>query len=102
MELRRTLRPGGRLYITVHDRVTIERMKEWHQDNWLVRFLHSCPEYEQYCRSDFGMFTIGRSVGSQVFYDVDYLSQRLKPFFRTLAVNVGAYGHQTGILFERL
>ena len=102
MELRRTLRPGGRLYITVHDQVTIEKLKEWPQDNWLVRFLHSCPEYEQYCRSDFGMFTIGRSVGSQVFYDVDYLSQRLKPFFRTLAVKVGAYGQQTGILFERL
>ena len=48
------------------------------------------------------MFTIGRSVTSQVFYDVDYLSQRLEPFFRTLAVSVGAYGHQTGILFERL
>jgi SAM-dependent methyltransferase len=102
LELRRILRPGGRLYITVHDQVTIEKAEEWPDDNWLLRFLHSCPEYASYRRSNFGMFAVGRGMFSQVFYDVDYLTRKLGPFFKTLDVSVGAHGHQTAILFERL
>jgi SAM-dependent methyltransferase len=102
LELRRILRPGGRLFITVHDQVTIEKAEEWSDDHWLLRFLHSCPEYAAYSRSNFGMFTVGRGMFSQVFYDVDYLTRKLGPFFKTLDVSVGAHGHQTAILFERL
>ncbi len=56
----------------------------------------------EYARSDFGMFTIGRALDSQVFYDVDYLSRKLSPFFRTLSVGIAAHGHQTAIVLERL
>jgi ubiquinone/menaquinone biosynthesis C-methylase UbiE len=102
LELRRVLRPGGRLYITVHDQTTIEKAKSWGDEFWLRGFLDSDPNYARYSRSDFGMFTIGRSMKSQVFYDVDYLCRTLEPFFKKLAVSVGAYVHQTGVLFERV
>jgi SAM-dependent methyltransferase len=103
MELRRILRPGGRLYITIHDRATVAAVKEWPAENWLKRYLDSRPEYAEYCRSEFGMFTLGRTPRfTLVFYDADYLSRKLEPFFRTLSVAVGAYGHQTGVLLERL
>jgi SAM-dependent methyltransferase len=102
LELRRILRPGGSLYITVHDQATIAQAAKWPEENWLRGRLYSHPEYEQYARSDFGMFTLGRWLDSQVFYDVDYLSRKLEPFFKTVRVSVGAYCHQTGILLERL
>jgi ubiquinone/menaquinone biosynthesis C-methylase UbiE len=100
MELRRVLRPGGKLFITVH-RGTIAKFQK-SPDWWLTRFLRSCPEYEGYCRSGFGMFTVGRSISAQVFFDVDYLCRRLEPFFQRLAVGVGAHGHQSGVLLERV
>lgn len=102
LELRRVLRPGGRLFITVHDHDTIALSLD--EGSWvygLFGYLRERPDYLEYCRSEFGMFTIGRSLESQVFYDVNYLCRRLEPFFRTLAVGV-AHMHQTGILFERL
>ena len=46
------------------------------------------------------MFTVGRGMFSQVFYDVDYLTRKLGPFFTCSMSSVGAYGHQTAILFE--
>ena len=42
------------------------------------------------------MFTIGRFMRSQVFYDTDYLVRTLKPFFETVSVTPEAYGFQTG------
>jgi SAM-dependent methyltransferase len=102
LELRRLLRPGGLLYITVHDQATVAKAAAWPEDFWLRRLMHSYPEYEEYARSEFGMFTLGRWMGSLVFYDVDYLTRKLEPFYKTLRVSVGAYAHQTGILLERL
>ena len=66
LELRRALRPGGRLFITVHDRGHHRPVpeSEGHQDQLAgsILALHA-RSTEQYCRSEFGMFTIGRSVG---------------------------------------
>jgi len=102
-ELRRILRPGGRLFITIHDKSSIQVMeKDWPADAWALRMLRSYPEYEQFARSDFGMFTIGRSMVSMVFYDVEYLCRRLQPFFRALSVTERGHWHQTAVLLERL
>lgn len=47
------------------------------------------------------MFTMGRAVNSQVFYDVDYPTKSLEPFFKLLSVEEEAYAKQTAILLER-
>lgn len=101
LELRRVLRPGGRLYITIHDRNTIAGLDREHEHP-VALGLRSDPAYERFRRSDFGMFTIGRHVQSQVFYDVAFLRRKLDPFFRTLAVVEEAYWHQTALLLERV
>ncbi len=102
-ELRRVLRPGGRLFITIHDKSSIEIMKnEWPPDYWLMKVLRTYPEFEQFVKSDFGMFAIGRSTAAQVFHDVEYLSRRLEPFFHTLSVTPRGYSYQTAVLLERI
>jgi SAM-dependent methyltransferase len=102
LELRRVLRPGGRLYITIHDRHTVALLDGDQLGHWLSDALRSVPDYREFSRSDFGMFTIDRSVRSQVFYDADFLCRRLGPFFRTLSVTPKAYGYQTAVLLERV
>jgi SAM-dependent methyltransferase len=103
MELRRILRPGGRLYITIHDQATIAAVDGWPAEHWMRKYLHSYPEYLEYCRSDFGMFCFGRvPTFTLVFYDAEYLCRKLSPFFRKLDVVVGAYGQQSGVLLERV
>jgi SAM-dependent methyltransferase len=100
LELRRILRPGGKLYVSIHDRHTAKVLEG---KNWfLPNFLCSFPEYKQYLASDFGMFTMGRSVSSQVFYDPEFLARRLAPFYRVLSVTEEAYYHQTVMLLERV
>ena len=55
-----------------------------------------------YKHNDYAMFTIGRFMRSQVFYDTDYLVRTLKPFFETMSVTPEAYGYQTGVLLRKL
>jgi SAM-dependent methyltransferase len=102
LELRRILRPGGKLYITVHDRNTVALFNGREREQWLPQYLRTIPEYEKFSRSDFGMFTIGRSLHSQVFYDVDFLRRKLEPFFRVLSITEEAYNYQSAVLLERL
>lgn len=61
LELRRVLRPGGCLYVTVHDKSTLRLFEDSKYDYGLTRYLRFCPEFEKFRRTDFGMFTIGRS-----------------------------------------
>ena len=85
-ELRRILRPGGKLFMTVHLKNDIALLSDKYRHSGLARLLRSHPEYDEYVRSDFDMFTIGRSSESYVFYDLDYLRRSLEPLFRILSV----------------
>jgi ubiquinone/menaquinone biosynthesis C-methylase UbiE len=99
LELRRLLKPGGRLYITIHDNHTVRILREEQQDP-LSKTLFCHKDY--FVNGDFEMFTIGRFMRSQVFYDTDYLVRTLEPFFQLESVTPKAYGFQTGVLLRKL
>lgn len=99
-ELRRVLKPGGLLYVTIHDRHTLDILRQ-QPTHWLSKQLNAFPEFSSFAESDFGFFTIGRSVWSQVFIDVDFLRERQAPFFEILSVTKEAYAYQTAVLFRR-
>jgi len=98
LELRRILKPNGRMYITIHDNSTIRVLSEQPYD--LSKTLNCRKDY--FVDREFGMFTIGRFMRSQVFYDTDYLIQMLKPFFEVQSVTPESYGFQTGMLLRKL
>ncbi len=97
LELRRIMKPGGRMFITIHDEHTIKNINAEPVD--LTKTLNCRRDF--YENGDYNMFTIGRFMRSQVFYDSAYLVGRWAPFFDALSVTPGAYGFQTGYLLQK-
>ncbi len=102
LELRRVLRAGGHLYITVHDEHTIALLKTTRRHEPLAQMLDAHQHRIDSAPNGFAMFTIRRSPrGAQVFYNLRSLCARLDPFFKTLSTKPEAYGHQTGVLLAK-
>jgi ubiquinone/menaquinone biosynthesis C-methylase UbiE len=107
LELRRVLKPNGRLYITVHDNNTIHLLKhvEPHSLTVLAELFRSIDAQKDITANDFEMFSINsspRGAGiTQVFYDGDYFKQKLAKFYAIKSINKEAYGYQTAILLEK-
>jgi ubiquinone/menaquinone biosynthesis C-methylase UbiE len=102
LELRRILRPGGLLYFTIHDNRSLELTRTVLRDHPLIgKQLCAHPKFEEYAESNFAMFTIWRSADSQVFYDLDYIVEKLKQIYEVLSIKKEAYGFQTGILVKK-
>jgi len=103
LELRRVLRAGGTLYVTIHDRHSIELLT--HALPWrevpFAEFLRHNQDYAAFARTNFAMFTLGRATESQVFYDVESLCERLQGLCKVLSVTEEAYGYQTAVLLEK-
>jgi SAM-dependent methyltransferase len=101
VELRRVLKPGGHLYVTVHDENTIARLKALPNRNLeLWNTLHVVP-------ANFALFTANRRPGegspgqSQVFYRLEYLRKRWGVYMTVLSASPNAYGHQTAVLLQK-
>jgi SAM-dependent methyltransferase len=101
LELRRTLKPGGLLYVTIHDDTTVWMLRNELREHPLGVYHASYPEFLEYTGRDFAVFTIGRSEGSQVFYDLDYFCGLARPLYKILVVKTRAYGHQTAVLLQK-
>jgi SAM-dependent methyltransferase len=101
-ELRRILRPGGKLFVTVHLKNDIALLERKYPDSGLAKMLRSHKKYDHFVRGDFDMFTIGRSSESYVFYDLDYLRKGLEPMFRVLSVTEEVRLYQNAVLLERV
>jgi len=101
-ELRRILRPGGALFITVHLQNDVALLREKHPRSGLASLLRNSPDHEIYAGSDYDMFTIGRSSASYVFYDLAYLRKSIEPQFRIASVTPEVRLYQNAILLERL
>jgi SAM-dependent methyltransferase len=95
LELRCVLRAGGTLYVTIHDRHSIELLT--HAWPWrevpFAEFLCQNPDYAAFAPTNFAMFTLGGATESQVFYDVESLCERLHGLFTVLSVTEEAYGY---------
>ncbi len=119
LELRRILRPGGKLYFTLNDRRAIavfegkrtaEELESYYKrvggkkswDRFVDGYLRSSPGYQMFKRKQADMVTIGRSTTSNVMWDAEFLCKRQEPFYRMLSITEKAYGHQTAVLCERV
>lgn len=101
LELARVMKPGGRLYFTIHDENTVHRLKTRDKDHDLAR---KCSESSVYRESvdNFGMIVIGSRPTSLVFYSTEFLRRRIPPQFRMLNIVPNAYGYQSAVILERL
>jgi SAM-dependent methyltransferase len=114
LELRRILRPGGRLYITIHDDRSIEVCLDpehvrRHPHLAQVRDrLLDLDRQGPYLGTNYSMFTMYRAPGpgghreAQVYYKTDYLRQHLGSMFNLLSITPEAYSEfQSGYLLEK-
>jgi SAM-dependent methyltransferase len=101
MELRRVLRPGGKLFITVHLKNDISLLNGMYQGSPLTKFLRSQPVFMESMNADFDVLTIGRSSNSFVFYDLEYLRKMIEPNFRILSLTERVRLYQNALLLER-
>lgn len=102
MELRRIMSAEGRLFITIHDKHTLELLetKDKWKDSWLMKRMAKSKLYEEHKRN-FNMLVESRGPASQVFYDIDYFCRSVSNVFEVISVTPEAYGYQTGILLKR-
>jgi ubiquinone/menaquinone biosynthesis C-methylase UbiE len=100
LELRRILKPGGLLYVTIHDENTV-RLLAQERHHALAKKMTANEKYNEYVQSDYGVFTVYRGPDSQVFYHRDYFCRMVSPAFRVLSVAPEAYGYQTAMLLEK-
>ncbi len=102
LELRRVLRPGGRLYATVHDAHTRQLFLTKYKDTDLGRMLQTHFQGHELSESDLGMFAIFRTPGmTQVFHDISYIRKVWGRYYDILSVTEEAYGPQTAVLMQK-
>ncbi len=107
LELRRVLRPGGKMYITVHDNHSIDLLLSsppghWLHDTLIRRQLSAFEEQTDFLKLGFSMFTLQREPGNaQVFHDIDFLCGNWGRFLQVVSVVPEAYGYQTAITLEK-
>ena len=103
LEIRRVLKPGGHLYLTIHDKVSAEEMQTSYAKvvpttAARLRILDrrqgiSDPECE--------MFYFDADPASQVFYDRDFITRKWGKWMRLLAYEERFHNYQSALLFEK-
>lgn len=101
-ELRRILRPGGCLFITVHLKSDLALLETDYPHSKLTRILRSQPEYEEFKNPDLDLIGVGRSARSFVFYDLEYLRKIVEPGFKILSIKDKVRLYQNGLLLKRV
>jgi SAM-dependent methyltransferase len=101
-ELRRILAPGGILFITVHLKNDVALLESKNASFGLARKLRNHPDYARIQAGDYDVFSLGRSAGSFVFYDLDYLRKSIEPTFRILSVTNEVRLFQNALVLERV
>jgi SAM-dependent methyltransferase len=107
LELRRVLRPGGRLFATVHDNRTIDILVSsppghWLHDTSLRRQVLEIDAQSGILKPGFGMVCITIEPGNhQVFHDRDFLRRRWGQLFTIESIHPEGHGYQTAIVMSK-
>ncbi|HEX8149391.1 MAG TPA: class I SAM-dependent methyltransferase [Pyrinomonadaceae bacterium] len=106
LELRRVLKPGGRLYLTVHDGRTVQLLTADDSPHTLSEQLAEAglPFHE-----GFAFFTLNRTPGgsiedsrpAQVFYDAEYLRRHWGNYMEVERIVEEAYGYQSAVVLRK-
>jgi SAM-dependent methyltransferase len=118
-ELHRVLRPGGRLYFSIHDQHSVRILEgegdpaayagyyertpgQEYWDSWVAE-LKRDPAYQRFRRGEAYMISVGRDMQARdVMWNTDVLCERLSWGYRRLSVNPHSYGQQSTVLLERI
>jgi SAM-dependent methyltransferase len=107
LELRRIVKPGGWLYLTIHDEYTWDAVKN---EEWLFNSLVRGQLNKEALWHDFSQpLTEDRVVinyssdgpyNCNVFFSQDYIRRKWSPFFQTLEFRPFDHNHQTVVIMK--
>jgi SAM-dependent methyltransferase len=105
LELRRVIAPGGFLYLTLHDRHSVDVIRSLppgHTLRFLAEQLEQLDANEPVLDGPWDIVTLhGTAFSTQVFHDIDAFRERWHPLFDVSVVEQDAYLFQTGIVLCR-
>jgi len=99
LELRRALRPGGYLFITLHDENTWKLVREGQGPT--LEYLASNGPLSSMRQLDHDFVAIGSGDQSQAFYRSDYFVEKAGRYFDVLELRPAARGYQSAIVLKR-
>lgn len=103
LEMRRILKPEGRLYITIQEKHSMKVLAEnkTYEKSWLKQYLSGNPLFNS-TKDAYNMIVGMRGPKSQVFYDIDFFLKSISCFLIPLSVNREAYGFQTALALKKM
>jgi SAM-dependent methyltransferase len=108
LELRRVLRPAGRIFATVSDNHTIQLVASSPPGHWLheTAFRRQILEVDSthgILKSEFSMVAINfdEPGNAQVIHDRAYLRQRWGQYFNILAIQPEGHTYQTAVVMAK-
>ena len=102
LELKRIVKPGGLLYLTVHDEAAIDALKNDHPDFFLTKMVQAFDDKNQITNQAFKMFTLRRSPrDAMVFYHSEYLKERWGSEVQWVSHHKKAYGYQSAVVLKK-
>jgi SAM-dependent methyltransferase len=106
LELRRVLRPGGKLYLAVLDKEAFEKLSdpqiETDGNQALLRAAFALQELQALLKSDFASLAVPTPLGIVVVYDRDYLLGAWEREWRLVSATPRASGPCMAYLLERI
>ncbi len=107
LELKRIVRPGGKLYLTIQDEHYINLYLTKEPDGAVSKMLRDHDAQLGFTKGPFDFFTVNRTPGegsqgqAQVFYNSEYLRRHWGSFLKVVSVTPESYWYQTAFLLEK-
>lgn len=99
LELRRITRPGGYLYLTIHDRASVNDWFTNVPSDPMTLTMKERPDLFEHLGTDHA--AIGHRAGGNVWYDSTYLSSLWGGFVDVVAIAELAWFNQTAMVLRR-
>lgn len=102
LEIRRVLKPGGHLYLTLHDKGSAQEMR-LRQGEGLGGIIRSRLDalYRGGRAAGADMFFFGSDPGSQVFYDREYVSGKWSRWMDLVTYEERFHNYQSAMLLRK-
>jgi SAM-dependent methyltransferase len=102
LELRRVLAPGGKLYLTIQDRHSIEVMLAYREGERLRALTELLAPYKEVLHDSWGTLAIkGSTMNTLVFHDLDDIRRRWGRLFKIEAERQNAQLFLTAIVLSK-
>jgi SAM-dependent methyltransferase len=105
LELLRIVRPGGHIWLTIHDEHTVDFLLDPEREGSLhgemVDLLRALDDKTGVLDRDWVYFSVLADPAAQVFHNSDHLVARWSTLANCVAVKPEATGYQTALVFEK-